>query len=562
MTEKIKKSLRDSAKARWTALVLASLAIFGAYYFNYALSSIKPMLESILGWDSGDFGTYTSSYAWFNVFLFMLIISGFILDKLGVRKTGLGATIIMFLGTALNYFAIEHHFAENSVVYIPLIGEMKMQVLLSSLGFAIFGVGTEAIGITISKAVVRWFKGKEMALAMGMQMSIARLGTMLALMISLPMAKNFSVTAPILFALIVMLIGVASFIAFSLLDIKLDKSEGVEEEEKSPEDEFKLSDIKYIISNLGFWYIAILCVLFYSAVFPFLFYATDLMINKYNVDPYLAGTIPGLLPLGTMFLTPLFGGIYDKYGKGATIMIIGSMILILVHGVLAIPTLNVWWVATVMVIVLGIGFSLVPSAMWPSVPKIIPEKQLGTAYAVIFWIQNIGLLFIPLILGNVLNATNPDVSPNKIVVKTAIEKAFTETLTEKGFTVKEINKAIEKATGSAVDSVVQYTNYVPVSIEEIDTKKVESEIYNGIVSKIQNAGLSGDKKEMLREVIKIGEQEAYNVIVKERLNLRYDYFYDMLIFLGLSLASLLFAFLLKIEDKKKGYGLELPNIQK
>ncbi len=562
MTEAIKKSLRDSAKARWTALVLASLSIFGAYYFNYALSSIKPMLESILGWNSGDFGTYTSAYAWFNVFLFMLVISGFVLDKLGIRKTGLGSTIIMFIGTAINYWAVKHNFAEGSVVNIPLLGEMKTQVLLSSLGFAIFGVGTEAIGITISKAVVRWFKGKEMALAMGMQMSIARLGTMLALVISLPLAKNFNVTAPILFALVVMLIGVGSFIAFSLLDIKLDKSEGTVNEEKSDEDEFKISDIKFIIGNLGFWYIAILCVLFYSAVFPFLFYATDLMINKYNVDPYLAGTIPGLLPLGTMFLTPLFGGIYDKYGKGATIMIIGSLILIFVHGILAIPSLNLWWIATVMVIILGIGFSLVPSAMWPSVPKIIPEKQLGTAYAVIFWIQNIGLLFIPLILGNVLNATNPDVSPNKIVVKTAIEKAFTQTLSEKGFTEKEIGKAIEKTTGSAVDSVVQYTNYVPVSIEDVDTKNVENEIYSGIVKSLETADLSGDKKAVLNEVIRIGKTDAYKTIEQERLNLRYNYFYDMLIFLSLSLLSLLFAFLLKVEDKKKGYGLELPNIEK
>ncbi len=562
MTEAIKKSLRDSAKARWTALVLASLAIFGAYYFNYALSSIKPMLESILGWNSSDFGTYTSSYAWFNVFLFMLVISGFVLDKLGIRKTGLGATIIMFLGTALNYWAIKHNFAESSVIHIPLLGDMKAQVWWSSLGFAIFGVGTEAIGITISKAVVRWFKGKEMALAMGMQMSIARLGTMLALMISLPMAKNFNVTAPILFALVVMLIGVASFIAFSLLDIKLDKSEGVEEEEKSEEDEFKISDIKFIIGNLGFWYIAILCVLFYSAVFPFLFYATDLMINKYNVDPYLAGTIPGLLPLGTMFLTPLFGGIYDKYGKGATIMIVGSMILILVHGVLAIPSLNIWWIATVMVIVLGIGFSLVPSAMWPSVPKIIPEKQLGTAYAVIFWIQNIGLWLIPLLLGFVLNSTNPDVSPNKILVKTSVEKALSETLSTKGFSEKEINKAIDKATGNAIDSVVQYTNYEPVSIENIDTEKVKNEIVSSIVENIDKADLTGNKKETLKKIISIGKQSTYDAIVHERLNIRYNYFYDMLLFLSLSLLSLLFAFLLKIEDKKKGYGLELPNIEK
>ncbi|MCF6169910.1 MAG: MFS transporter [Bacteroidales bacterium] len=562
MTEAIKKSLRESAKARWTALILASMSIFGAYYFNYALSSIKPMLESILGWNSEDFGTYTSAYAWFNVFLFMLIFSGFILDKLGIRKTGLGATIVMFLGTALNYWAVSHTFPEGSVVHIPILGDMKTQVLLSSLGFAIFGVGTEAIGITISKAVVRWFKGKEMALAMGMQMSIARLGTMLALVISLPLAKNFGVTTPILFALIVMLIGVGSFITFSLLDIKLDKSEGVEEQEVSPEDEFKISDIKLIIGNLGFWYIAILCVLFYSAVFPFLFYATDLMINKYNVDPYWAGAIPGLLPLGTMFLTPLFGGIYDKYGKGATIMIIGSMILIFVHGILAIPALNMWWIATAMVLILGVGFSLVPSAMWPSVPKIIPEKQLGTAYAVIFWIQNIGLLFIPLILGIVLNSTNPDVSPNKIVVKTAIEKAFNETLAGQSFTDREIDKAIEKATGTAVDSVVQYTTYEPVSIEDIDTKKVENEIYTGIVQNLKNINLSGDKKEVLKAVTKAGEQSAFKTIEKERLNIRYDYFYDMLIFLALSVMSLLFAFLLKMEDKKKGYGLEMPNIEK
>ncbi len=562
MTEKIQKSLRESTAARWTALVLASLSIFGAYYFNYALSSIKPMLESVLGWNSEDFGTYTSAYAWFNVFLFMLIFSGFILDKLGIRKTGLGATVVMFAGTALNYWAVSHQFPEGSVVHIPLLGDMKTQVLLSSLGFAIFGVGTEATGITISKAVVRWFKGKEMALAMGMQMAIARLGTALALAISIPLAKEFTVTAPILFALIVMLIGVLSFISFSVMDIRLDKSEGVEKQVVSTEDEFKISDIKYIVSNLGFWYIAILCVLFYSAVFPFLFYANDLMINKYNVNPSLAGTITMLLPFGTILLTPVFGGIYDKFGKGATIMIIGSIILILVHGVLSIPSLNFWWIATAMVIILGVGFSLVPSAMWPSVPKIIPEKQLGTAYAVIFWIQNIGLWAIPLLLGFVLNATNPDVAPNKLSIKNAIETAFNEKLDNQSFTKKEIFKAVEKASSSAVDSVVQYTQYVPLSVKEVDTKKVEKEIYTGIVEKLDNVDLSGEKKEVLKRIVKVGKDSAYVTIEKERLNIRYDYFYDMMIFLGLAISSLLFAFLLKIEDKRKGYGLELPNIEK
>jgi len=561
MTETIKKTLRDSTTARWTALLLASFAIFGAYYFNYALSAIKPMLESILGWNSEDFGTYTSAYAWFNVFLFMLIFSGFILDKLGVRKTGLGATIVMFLGTALNYWAVSHEFPEGAVVNIPLLGVMKTQVLLSSLGFAIFGVGTEAIGITISKAVVRWFKGKELALGMGMQMSIARLGTLLALAISLPLAKNFTVTAPILFALIVMILGVVSFIIFSILDVRLDKSEVSAKVEKS-DDEFKIKDIVLIISNLGFWYIAILCVLFYSAVFPFLFYANDLMINKYNVSPYLAGLIPAALPFGTIILTPVFGSIYDKYGKGATIMIIGSLILICVHGVLAIPSLTTWWIAAVMVIILGVGFSLVPSAMWPSVPKIIPEKQLGTAYAVIFWIQNIGLLFIPLILGIVLNATNPDVSPNKIMVKGAIEKAFNEALSMHSFTDQEIDKAIEKTTGETVDSIVQYTSYVPVSIEEVDTKNVENEIYLSISQSLTDLDFSGEKDAVLNEVILAGEQNAFRTIEKEQLNLRYDYFYDMLIFLTLSVMSLLFAFLLRRESRIKGYGLEMPNIKK
>ncbi len=562
MVDKIQQSLRESKGARWTALILASLSIFGAYYFNYALSSIKPMLESILGWNSEDFGTYTSAYAWFNVFLFMLIISGFILDKLGIRKTGLGATIIMFLGTALNYWAVKHQFAEGAVVHIPLLGAMKTQVFLSAIGFAIFGVGTEAIGITISKAVVRWFKGKEMALAMGMQMSIARLGTALALVISIPLAKNFTVTAPILFALIVMILGVVSFILFSILDIKLDKSEEIVTNEKSSDDEFKIKDILLIIGNRGFWYIAILCVLFYSAVFPFLFYATDLMVNKYNVSPYLAGAIPALLPFGTIILTPVFGGIYDKFGKGATIMIIGSVILIFVHGILAIPALSVWWIAASMVIILGIAFSLVPSAMWPSVPKIIPEKQLGTAYAVIFWIQNIGLLFIPLILGFVLNSTNPDVSPNKIIVKTAIEKAYNEVLTADNFTKKDIHKAVEKATGTAVDSIVQYTDYEAVSINNVDTANVKNEIYLSISQNIKNVDLKGDKESVLKEIIKITDQNVFDTIKNEKLNLRYNYFYDMLLFLTLSILALFFAFMLKVEDKKKGYGLELPNIEK
>jgi len=430
------------------------------------------------------------------------------------------------------------------------------------LGFAIFGVGTEATGITISKAVVRWFKGKEMALAMGMQMSIARLGTALAVAISIPLAKKFTVTAPILFALIVMLIGMLSFISFSIMDIRLDKSEGTGEQEVSEDEKFKIKDIIYIITNRGFWYIAILCVLFYSAVFPFLYYANDLMINKYHVNPNLAGTITMLLPFGTILLTPLFGGIYDKKGKGATIMLIGALILVFVHGVFLIPFLNQWWIAASLVIILGVGFSLVPSAMWPSVPKIIPEKQLGTAYAVIFWIQNIGLFGIPLLLGAVLNSTNPDVASNKTLVRSAVEQAFAETLPAAGLGEKEIKLAVEKTASTSIDSVVQYAQYEPVPTEQQDLEGVKEKIYQAVKGSLQNITIPSGKEEAIKTVVAAASAGAFGIIAAERLNLRYDYFYDILIFLTLAVLSVLFAFLLKMEDRVKGYGLELPNIKK
>ncbi len=549
------KSLRESKKARWLALVVVSLAMFGAYFFNYALSPLKPMLESMLGWNSADFGLYTSSYGWLNVFLFMLIFSGIILDKFGIRITGLGATIVMALGTGINYWALLTVFPDGATIF-----GIKEQVFLSAVGFAIFGVGTEAAGITVSKAVVKWFKGKEMALAMGMQMSIARLGTALALGIALPLAKKFFVTTPVFVALIIMLLGVIAFIIYTFMDKKLDASEIYDEKEE--EEPFKIKDILFIIKNKGFWYITILCVLFYSAVFPFLFYATDLMINKYHVDPYFAGIIPSLLPFGTILLTPLFGGIYDKKGKGATIMIIGSIILIVVHGFLAIPGINSWILASTLVIILGIAFSLVPAAMWPSVPKIIPEKQLGTAYAVTFWIQNIGLLGVPLLLGVVLNSTNPDVAPNKLLIKDAIAQTYKQTLaTDFNLTNEEIDKFSEKLSSNVIDSIVQTTIYEPMPEDKVDTAAIKNQIIFENTTNLSNMDKSGDKKEVLEQAYQKSLETTYAILKDKKLNIRYDYFMDMIIFFSLGVLSLIFAFLLKIEDKKKGYGLELPNIK-
>jgi MFS family permease len=288
------------------------------------------------------------------------------------------------------------------------------------------------------------------------------------------------------------------------------------------------------------------------------------MINKYHVNPNLAGSIPALLPFGTIFLTPLFGTVYDKKGKGATIMIIGSIILILVHGVLAIPFLNTWWLAAMMVIILGVGFSLVPAAMWPSVPKIIPEKQLGTAYAVIFWIQNIGLWAIPLLLGVVLNMTNPEVTPNKVAVKDAVAAGYLKILSENSYNLstKEISVLAEKASSRTIDSLVQNSTYEARKVSMNDMESLKASISAGTANAL-TAISPAENKEKFFKAIEIKTSEAiYPIIERIKLNLRYNYFFDLVIFTSLSILSLIFAFLLKAEDKKKGYGLELPNIKK
>jgi nitrate/nitrite transporter NarK len=333
----------------------------------------------------------------------LLIIGGIILDKKGVRFTGVMAALIMVLGTALKFWAVSTNTLDGVVWHI-LWFDTKAQVFMAALGFAIFGVGVEVAGITVSKIIIKWFKGKELALAMGLQVAVARLGTALALGVASPIALGLGdVSKPVLLGLVLLCIGLITFIIYTFMDKKLDASEAeIATPGDQEEEAFKISDIRFIIGNKGWWYLAILCVLFYSAVFPFLKYAADLMTMKFGVSEKLAGAIPALLPFGTILLTPLFGGIYDKKGKGATIMIIGSVLLIFVHTLFSIPSLDHWFIAIFLIIVLGIAFSLVPSAMWPSVPKIIPDRYLGTSFSLIFWVQNWGLMGVPALIGWVL----------------------------------------------------------------------------------------------------------------------------------------------------------------
>lgn len=392
---------------RWTALVIVSVTMMFGYFFTDVMSPLEPLLTAQaggenglgLGWTSSEYGWFSGAYGLMNVYLLLLFFGGIILDKFGIRFTGLMSTALMFGGAVIKWWSVANDFGDQ-MIWVPFGGDVHAQVAYAGLGFAIYGVGCEIAGITVSKVIVKWFTGHELALAMGLQVALARIGTAVALGAALPIARAFGgVSASVGLGAACLCIGMISFIVYNVMDKKLDASAETQNAEEA-EDGFKFSDLGMLFGNKGFWCITLLCLCFYAGVFPFLKFATKLMVFKYGVDQDLAGLIPAMLPFGTIFLTPFFGGIYDKYGKGATLMIIGSVLLTLVHITFALPVSSVVLAIAVMV-VLGVAFGLVPSAMWPSVPKIIPMKLLGTAYAVIFYIQNIGLSMVPMWIGSV-----------------------------------------------------------------------------------------------------------------------------------------------------------------
>ncbi len=404
MTERLQKTLRDSAGARWTALVIVSVTMMFGYFFTDVMSPLEPLLTAAagadgglgMGWTSSEYGFFSGAYGLLNVYLLLLFFGGIILDKFGIRFTGLLSTALMFAGALIKWWAVSNTF--EGTVWVPFGGDVQVQVAYAALGFSVFGVGCEIAGITVSKVIVKWFTGHELALALGLQVALARVGTAVALGASLPLAKALgSVATPVGLGAACLCIGLVSFIAYNVMDRKLDNETAAEGEK---EEGFKFADLKILFGSRGFWMITLLCLMFYAGVNPFLKFATKLMVSKYGVDADIAGFIPAMLPFGTIFLTPLFGRIYDKYGHGATLMLLGSVLLAVVHVVFALPVTN-WVLAVVMMLVLGVAYGLVPSAMWPSVPKIIPMKLLGTAYALIFYIQNIGLSMVPMWIGHV-----------------------------------------------------------------------------------------------------------------------------------------------------------------
>ena len=486
--------MRDVPAYRWTALLLLALAMFCSYIFMDILSPIKDLMQSTRGWDSTAFGTMQGSETFLNVFVFFLIFAGIILDKMGVRFTALLSGVVMLVGAIIKWYAVSSQFIgsevetwfTNNLNYIPVFDElgispfyrgMPASAKVAAVGFMIFGCGVEMAGITVSRGIVKWFKGREMALAMGSEMALARLGVATCMIFSPFFAKlggQVDVSRSVAFGVVLLMIALIMFIVYFFMDKKLDEQTGEAEETEEP---FKVKDIGNILSSGGFWLVALLCVLYYSAIFPFQKYAVNMLqcnltftapeagsfwagnsvtliqygimlivafcafafnFSKKKVAKYglLSTSIIGLIvfcymgymrqsaetifavfPLLAVGITPILGKVVDHKGKAATMLIFGSLLLIICHLTFAFilplfkgSAVGGVVVAYITILVLGASFSLVPASLWPSVPKLVDQKVIGSAYALIFWIQNIGLWLFPLLIGKVLDKTNPGVT--------------------------------------------------------------------------------------------------------------------------------------------------------
>lgn len=551
MTKNHTAVLSDSKSARWLALGLLAFAMFCSYIFMDILSPIKDLLQSTRGWDSTAFGTMQGSETFLNVFIFFLIFAGIILDKMGVRFTALLSGAVMLVGATINWYALTDGFIgssletwfNNNLNYIPGFDElgispfykgMPASAKFSAVGFMIFGCGVEMAGITVSRGIVKWFKGREMALAMGSEMALARLGVATCMIFS-PMFAELggvvSVSRSVAFGVVLLMIALIMFIVYFFMDKKLDEQTQAEEEKDDP---FKISDLGQILTSSGFWLVALLCVLYYSAIFPFQKYAVNMLqcnltlsapaddsfwasssvtliqyvimivvavaafasnfskncavriativtaiiaLIAYCVMGYMrqsASSIFAVFPLLAVGITPILGKYVDYKGKAASMLVLGSVLLIACHLTFAFilpefkgSNLAGVCVAYLTILVLGASFSLVPASLWPSVPKLVDAKIIGSAYALIFWIQNIGLWLFPLLIGKVLDSTNPQ-----------------------------------------------------------------------IVEAVANGSMS-----------------------PEVAAVSYDYTWPLVMLAALGVAALLLGFVLKVIDRKKGLGLELPNVK-
>ena len=464
MTQKLQHKLNDSTVVRWSALVLIALMMFFCYMFVDVLSPLANMLETSRGWTPETYGTVVGSEYFLNVFVLFLIFAGIILDKMGVRFTGLLSAGLMIVGAGIKLYGISDYFVNGGFgfeFFSSFWTSFPASAKLACIGFAIFGCGAEMAGITVSKAIAKWFKGKEMALAMGLEMAIARLGVFAVFTLSPRLAGMApeSVVRPVAIVGLLLCIGFLTYLAFTFMDRVLDRQ--LDEQGEGPAEEFKVKDLGKLFSSPTFMIVALLCVLYYSAIFPFQKFAVPMLQNSLGMTAQDASDLFRWFPIGAMVLTPLLGAFLDFKGKGATMLILGALLMTGCHLIFALVPLTPV-VAYTAIILLGVSFSLVPAALWPSVPKLVENRYLGSGYSVIFWIQNIGLWGFPIIIGAALQAANPGVS----------------------------------------------------------------------------------------EQIQAGAEVTYNYTV------------PMLIFAGLGVLAFFLGLWLKVLDRKKGFGLELPNVKK
>lgn len=394
-------TLQRSKSLRWIVLALASLVMMMGYVVAKQMSPLQHFLELPVGeggmaWSGTEYGIFAGARGFLNVFLLLLFVSGYILDRWGTHIAGTLSCIFMLMGATVIWMALSYISPAKYITAttLPLVNTsgIKIQVLVAALGFAIFGVGYELCGIVVSKILVKWFSGKEIAFAMGAQVALARFGTALTIGLSPYLAHHYNLLVPIASGVVLV---TAALILF-LIYCKIDKQEVLHTGSNEPE--FSIASVKQVLRNRGFWLITLLCMLYYSALYPFLDFATDIMIAKYNFEPKLAGLIPAILPFTSIVLTPLFGSIYDHWGRGATLMVGGTVLLTVVLVIFALPYQGQSLAITSMII-LGVGFSLLPAVLWPAVPKIVPQALLGSAYSIIYYIQNIGLMIVPILIG-------------------------------------------------------------------------------------------------------------------------------------------------------------------
>ena len=635
-----KRLLTEIPAARWGVLILASFIMATNYYFYDLLAPIQDLVRINLGFSATDFGLVMSAYAFPNVFLAMAVVGGIILDRIGIRITGFSFIFLMSIGGALTAYAASPTFLEGGFGYNfmnSFLTAYSPQLKLMIFGFFLFGLGAETSIVVLSKIIVKWFKGKEIALALGLNLAIGRLGAALAFTLT-PRLAQPEWTTGIYFGVLLLWIGLLGFIIYMLIDTKVDRQVSIDL--KDPEDEFKLKDLGDLVTNRSVIFITLLCVTFYSAVFPFLKFAPDLLMNKFAMPRQMAGDVTSYLMYGTILLTPLFGWYADNRGKSATLMYLGSALLIVAHLMFALTYLE----PRIPIVLLGIAFSLVPAAMWPAVTKIVPTAKLGTAYGFMFSVQNIGLFVFPYLIGWVVDTSNPHyraainaeefaviqqddmqytgsyldrkgqpVTNKDILVTTVIfedvisgriiwNESHQVTTDEQGrfgidignpetflnvdFTRlnPDVNYHAEiiKTQKNDEDIVVFEgdfnldENQAFVSVLRDDNGVLERGRYRGVVKLFDPEGQlvweestrffvdpAGQFEVIMGQGSVLYADRSYFDITRDSVSAEIikplNYTNPMLVFSVLGIFGLIFAFLLKREDKTSGYGLELPN---